>query len=215
MYEKSLWAQFSFYEMLMLCTGTFARASVSSGILARLTTKRKNNMDYSYQKTGYQKNLMTILSHNRETNGDASESALLKCIELQVGNVSQMREKNKKVAEIPFNSTNKYQVSIHEQANDDDPRYLLVMKGAPERILERCSTIMINGKDEILDDNMKEAFEKAYLELGGMGERVLGFCHFFLNVDEYPPGFEFVTDDVSSRLPSHMYVFLGLGAGLP
>lgn len=81
----------------------------------------------------------------RETNGDASESALLKCIELQVGNVAQVREKNKKISEIPFNSTNKYQVSIHEQENPDDPRYLLVMKGAPERILERCSTILIKG----------------------------------------------------------------------
>lgn len=43
--------------------------------------------------------------------GDASESALLKCIELSCGSVRAMRDRNKKVAEIPFNSTNKYQVS--------------------------------------------------------------------------------------------------------
>ena len=134
----------------------------------------------------------------RETFGDASESALLKCIELQVGNVAKMRENNKKVAEIPFNSTNKYQVSIHEQEGDEDPRYLLVMKGAPERILDRCSTILMNGKEESLDEAKKEAFEKAYLELGGMGERVLGFCHFYLDAEKFPPGFEFVADEVSS-----------------
>lgn len=46
----------------------------------------------------------------REVAGDASESALLKCIELSCGSVKAMRDKNKKVAEIPFNSTNKYQV---------------------------------------------------------------------------------------------------------
>lgn len=46
----------------------------------------------------------------RDVAGDASESALLKCIELCCGSVKMMREKNKKVAEIPFNSTNKYQV---------------------------------------------------------------------------------------------------------
>lgn len=46
----------------------------------------------------------------RDVAGDASESALLKCIELSCGSVKMMREKNKKVAEIPFNSTNKYQV---------------------------------------------------------------------------------------------------------
>lgn len=48
----------------------------------------------------------------RDVAGDASESALLKCIELSCGSVKAMREKNKKVAEIPFNSTNKYQVCL-------------------------------------------------------------------------------------------------------
>ncbi len=48
------------------------------------------------------------------------------------------------------------------------------MKGAPERILDRCSSIMIQGKEQPLDDEMKDAFQNAYLELGGLGERVLG-----------------------------------------
>ena len=46
----------------------------------------------------------------RDTAGDASESALLKCIQLSCGSVKKMRDKNPKVTEIPFNSTNKYQV---------------------------------------------------------------------------------------------------------
>uniref|UniRef100_A0A452SEY0 ATPase Na+/K+ transporting subunit alpha 3 n=1 Tax=Ursus americanus TaxID=9643 RepID=A0A452SEY0_URSAM len=98
--------------------------------------------------------------------GDASESALLKCIELSSGSVKLMRERNKKVAEIPFNSTNKYQLSIHETEDPNDNRYLLVMKGAPERILDRCSTILLQGKEQPLDEEMKEAFQNAYLELG-------------------------------------------------
>ena len=49
---------------------------------------------------------------HRETTGDASESALIKCVELCMYNTSEFRNKNKKVAEIPFNSTNKYQVGI-------------------------------------------------------------------------------------------------------
>lgn len=48
------------------------------------------------------------------------------------------------------------------------------MKGAPERILDRCSTIMVQGKEQPMDDELKEAFQNAYLELGGLGERVLG-----------------------------------------
>lgn len=46
----------------------------------------------------------------RECNGDASESALLKCVELSMGHVTDYRNRNKKISEIPFNSTNKYQV---------------------------------------------------------------------------------------------------------
>lgn len=46
----------------------------------------------------------------RAVAGDASESALLKCIELCCGSVKEMRERYTKIVEIPFNSTNKYQV---------------------------------------------------------------------------------------------------------
>ncbi|KAK5621174.1 Sodium/potassium-transporting ATPase subunit alpha-3 [Crenichthys baileyi] len=133
----------------------------------------------------------------RDVAGDASESALLKCIELSCGSVRMMRDKNKKVAEIPFNSTNKYQLSIHETEDPNDNRYLLVMKGAPERILDRCSTIVIQGKEQPMDEELKEAFQSAYMELGGLGERVLGFCHLLLPEDQYPKGFAFDTDDVN------------------
>lgn len=144
----------------------------------------------------------------RDVAGDASESALLKCIELCVGNVRELRDKNKKIAEIPFNSTNKYQLSIHETASSDDPRYLLVMKGAPERILDRCSTILMHGKELPLDEEMKEAFQNAYLELGGLGERVLGFCHFMLPAEDFPKGFAFDTDDLNFSTDNLCFVGL-------
>jgi len=144
----------------------------------------------------------------REVNGDASEAALLKCVELAVGDVKGWRARNKKVCEIPFNSTNKYQVSIHETEDKNDPRYLLVMKGAPERILERSSTIFVNGEEKNMDEEMKEAFNNAYLELGGLGERVLGFCDYMLPSDKYPLGYPFDADNVN--FPVHGLRFVGL-----
>uniref|UniRef100_A0AAX7TSY1 Sodium/potassium-transporting ATPase subunit alpha n=1 Tax=Astatotilapia calliptera TaxID=8154 RepID=A0AAX7TSY1_ASTCA len=144
----------------------------------------------------------------RDVAGDASESALLKCIELSCGSVRMMRDKNKKVAEIPFNSTNKYQLSVHETEDPNDNRYLLVMKGAPERILDRCSTIMLQGKEQPMDEEMKEAFQNAYMELGGLGERVLGFCHVLLPEDQYPKGFAFDTDDVNFQTDNLCFVGL-------
>ncbi|XP_035208172.1 sodium/potassium-transporting ATPase subunit alpha-like isoform X1 [Stegodyphus dumicola] len=79
----------------------------------------------------------------RDCIGDASESAILKCMELAIGSVATYRQKNTKVCEIPFNSTNKYHVTIHDL--EDGTGYLLCMKGAPERILDRCSTIFIHA----------------------------------------------------------------------
>ncbi|XP_067300314.1 sodium/potassium-transporting ATPase subunit alpha-1b isoform X3 [Pseudorasbora parva] len=82
------------------------------------------------------------------------------------------------------------------------------MKGAPERILERCATILIQGKEQPLDDEMKESFQNAYLELGGLGERVLGFCHFNLPDDQFPEGFQFDAEDVN--FPTDNLCFVGL-----
>ncbi|PAV75226.1 hypothetical protein WR25_18024 [Diploscapter pachys] len=141
----------------------------------------------------------------RDCTGDASEIALLKFTELSLGNVAQVRAKHKKVAEIPFNSTNKYQVSIHDTDTDE---YLLVMKGAPEKILDACKTILINGKEESLDDKKKADFNAAYLELGGMGERVLGFCDFSLPAEQFPKGFQFNNEDVN--FPLNGFRFVGL-----
>ncbi|XP_072049011.1 sodium/potassium-transporting ATPase subunit alpha-2-like [Amphiura filiformis] len=142
----------------------------------------------------------------RQTTGDASESALIKCVELSMYDTAKFRARNKKVAEIPFNSTNKYQVSIHECEEDD--RHLLVMKGAPERILDRCSTILIKGEEKEMNEGWRTAFNNAYMELGGLGERVLGFCHCFLPLDKFPKGFKFDTEEVN--FPLEGFCFVGL-----
>jgi len=144
----------------------------------------------------------------REVNGDASEAAILKCTELSKGNVMDYRARNKKVCEIPFNSTNKFQVSIHEQEDKSDSRYLLVMKGAPERILQRCTSIIIDGKERPMTQDWKDAFESAYMELGGLGERVLGFCDFMLPEDKYPRGYPFDPDE--ENFPLEGLRFVGL-----
>merc|ERR1711892_1607472 len=144
----------------------------------------------------------------REVNGDASEAAILKCTELSKGNVMEYRKNNKKVCEIPFNSTNKFQVSIHESEDKSIDGYLMVMKGAPERILERCSTIVVNGKELPMSDQWKNSFETAYMELGGLGERVLGFCEFVLPKDKYPTGYPF--DPEEENFPLDGLRFVGL-----
>lgn len=144
----------------------------------------------------------------KEVNGDASEAALLKCVELSKGNIVEYRAKNNKVCEIPFNSTNKFQVSIHRLDDPNEDRHLLVMKGAPERILERCTSIVIDGIDRPMTEEWKQAFNQAYMQLGGLGERVLGFCDFMLDAKEYPQGYAFDPDEVNFPLDGLRFVGL-------
>lgn len=130
----------------------------------------------------------------RETAGDASESAILKCMELTVGGTLEKRRKCPKIAEIPFNSTNKFHVTIHEMSdslmstsNNDSTKnmpkspYLLCMKGAPERILERCSTILINGTEVPLDDKWRKQFNYAYNELGTSKVIEINFSQYIIH----------------------------------
>ena len=144
----------------------------------------------------------------KEVNGDASEAALLKCVELSKGNIVEYRAKNNKVCEIPFNSTNKFQVSIHRLDDPNEDRHLLVMKGAPERILERCTSIVIDGIDRPMTEEWKQAFNQAYMHLGGLGERVLGFCDFMLDAKGYPQGYAFDPDEVNFPLDGLRFVGL-------
>ena len=143
----------------------------------------------------------------RDCIGDASESAILKCCELSFNNVSEYRKSNEKVSEITFNSVNKYQVSIHE-TDDADGRHLIVMKGAPERIIEKCSTIYIDGADLELNEFWKNKIQNGNNDLGSLGERVLGFCDLRLDAKKYPKGYKFDIDD--PNYPIQNLRFLGL-----
>ena len=100
------------------------------------------------------------------------------------------------------------QVSIHECGDEDVPGFLLVMKGAPERILDRCSTILVDGKEQDLTDEWKENFNQAYLELGGLGERVLGFCDYTLDKEKFPGDYPF--DEEEANFPLTGLRFVGL-----
>merc|ERR1719365_303175 len=82
------------------------------------------------------------------------------------------------------------------------------MKGAPERIVDRCSTIIVEGRELPMTEEWKAAFETAYMELGGLGERVLGFCDFKLPADKYPQGYPFDADEINFPLENLRFVGL-------
>lgn len=94
------------------------------------------------------------------------------------------------IFEIPFNSTDKFQANVYLCGN----RHVVFLKGAPERVLERCSTVAFDNETRMLDDEIKEAYTESCYVLANNGERVLGFADLDLPVSAFPPGFAFEED---------------------
>jgi sodium/potassium-transporting ATPase subunit alpha len=80
----------------------------------------------------------------RKTKGDASEAAIIKFVD-PIRSITEYREKCPRLYAIPFNSTNKWMLSIIEPEEPGKPITLL-FKGAPERIMDRCANSYENGK---------------------------------------------------------------------
>lgn len=145
----------------------------------------------------------------KEVIGDATESAILRCMETHLGNTEHFRRQHPKECEIPFNSTDKFQVSVHRSKHDETgSHWLLVMKGAPEKIITLCDSIFVNGDTQPLDDYWRTQFKTAYEDLGKRGERVIGFCDFRLPPGAHPENHRFDTEDPSFL--KYKFRFVGL-----
>merc|ERR1719422_2670409 len=66
----------------------------------------------------------------------------------------------------------------------------------------------MDGKEVELTQEWRDRFNNAYMELGGLGERVLGFCDYILPADKFPEGFPFDGDDVNFPLDGLRFVGL-------
>ncbi|MFO7595005.1 MAG: HAD-IC family P-type ATPase [Desulfocurvibacter africanus] len=83
----------------------------------------------------------------------------------------EAREKHPAESEIPFSSERKYMASLHRFPDED--RSLILVKGAPERILEFCSRVLENGEPVELGDERRREIQEIYDELAGQGLRVV------------------------------------------
>ena len=70
------------------------------------------------------------------------------------------------------------------------------LKGAPERVLSRCTKILKKGEEIEFTDNMRADVNTANNKFGGMGERVLAFARYELEPEIYTKGsYPFDTKD--------------------
>lgn len=89
--------------------------------------------------------------------------------------MNKLRESYEVVFEIPFNSLRKWHLVIAREAGasqkggDNECQYILMMKGAPEVLIKKCSTFFSeNGVENIKEEFILD-FQDAYLHFGKEG----------------------------------------------
>lgn len=115
----------------------------------------------------------------RQILGDATETGLTRFAGRQIADYDGLHKQHPKVFEIPFNSSNKWALVVvrvpvlffHSRTSLirkqlDKPhaagRLTLYIKGAPERVLAKCSTYLKDGQMEPMSDEFKAAYDEAY-----------------------------------------------------
>jgi len=105
--------------------------------------------------------------------GDPTEGAMVVAA-IKAGISEDELKQCPRVGEIPFSSERKRMSTIHE-----DPVYKICanMKGAPEVVLDRCSTILRNGKIEKLTEKDKKRILKTVEEMASRALRTLAVAY--------------------------------------
>jgi Ca2+-transporting ATPase len=104
--------------------------------------------------------------------GDPTEAALLKSARDAGLDLSSLTEKYTRLREVPFSSDRKMMTTVNEST--DGP--VAFVKGAPEVILEKCTSYMEDGDVRDLTPDKREEFRKEVEKLAGEALRVLGFA---------------------------------------
>jgi sodium/potassium-transporting ATPase subunit alpha len=141
--------------------------------------------------------------------GNASDSALLVFSE-KLWSVDQARKGHEKVAEVPFNSKNKWALSIHRIPGNND-KVLLLMKGATEYMINRSTTILSTEGEVTFPGELKKKMIESQESYAVQGERVLGFCKLEIDPKQYHMfDSEFNIDTVIDKLPLESLCFVGI-----
>ncbi|WP_308571485.1 calcium-transporting P-type ATPase, PMR1-type [uncultured Methanobacterium sp.] len=112
--------------------------------------------------------------------GDPTDASLLVYAAENGYNRKELEKKNPRLLELPLDSTRKRMTTVNQIGND---RYVLV-KGAPEVLMQKCSQIEGDNRVCSITDEDIETTMKDLNEMTGKALRVLGFAYRKLGPEE-------------------------------
>jgi sodium/potassium-transporting ATPase subunit alpha len=205
-------------ESAVIGSDAYFNESVPESVYAKIPQDLPNrDAQRAVAEKEYKAEFAKIPFYERPTVGDATESAIIKFFQA-IEDIRELRKKHPIVknpddgndAKLPFNSTNKFTLRVVDYTRPESA-YCVFLKGAPEIVVDKCSSIHIAGKDEPLNEEWQQKFKDTCTKFQKQGERVLAFAKLHLPISQYPAGTKFVCSSVEKMtFPIKGFSFLGL-----
>ena len=166
--------------------------------------------------------------------GDAADTALHHLLADKLAMSPQsLRLQYPRLCALPFNSKNKFMIVCSQvptttpttgagtaafglptlmEPTTGEPQVVCFLKGAPEVVLQRCSSAFVDGsRVEPLTDASKQAILARQNSMGRSGLRVIAMCRIVMPLTAFNKQYQQSgTESELDRIPSSNYAFVGM-----
>lgn len=120
---------------------------------------------------------MSLPINERVVTGNATDAAVLRFAESISPNDTEIVSQFQRIHQIPFNSKNKWALTMHTNPASAD-KHLVFVKGAPDVLLPKCSSYLsgVDNAVKPLDEEARANLSEFQAELARRAERVIVLC---------------------------------------
>ena len=195
--------------------------SDKTGTLTQNKMQVTKIMDIKGESLDLQKNLILELgamcTDVEEDVGEATEIAIINSAKEQGKYKEKLYQKFNRINDIPFDSDRKMMSTIHKLGarenneenisietllnNNENKRFLIITKGAPDVLLKHCNKYSLNGQINILDEEKRKKVEKINSQMAENALRVIAVAYSI--VEKLPQNID--SENIENNL-----IFVGL-----